>query len=78
MSKTRSKYPFSELSRLKGKMTEHHITYEELAKALGKSTSGVCKILNGEVDAKLSIQRRIKNYVNKKAERLYTLDELFG
>jgi len=69
---------FQELSKLKGIMRQYNIVYQDVATATDRSTSGICKILNGENDIKLDLQKKILNYVNEKSGQKFSLNDIFG
>jgi predicted transcriptional regulator len=79
LGKTKKKVNFEELCEVKGEMKKLSITLEDMAKALGRSVSGLCKILNGDVDITRSTMKRITAYMNRNASgKSYTINELFN
>lgn len=63
-------------AKLAGILRMHDITYEELARGIGKSNSTISFIINGEVDFKVSTAKKIVAFVNKKAKQSYVLADV--
>lgn len=69
-------FKFPRQANLQGKLRQHDITYEELGNAIGMTASGVEAILNGRVDFKLSIVKKIQVYLFKKTKIQYSLTDI--
>lgn len=67
---------FPRQGKLSGKLRQYDITYEELASYIGITPSAICAIINGHVDYKLSIARKIRTYIQKKARVDLPLSEI--
>lgn len=68
--------PFPRQNKLAGKLRQYQITYEELANGIGMSAAGVEAIMNGRVDFKLSIARKICLYISKKSGENVELSDI--
>lgn len=73
----KKKPTYEELLELQGEMKKSNISCGDLAEALGMSYSGMTQILNGSVDIKRSMMKRVLLYMNKKSNKNYTLNDLF-
>jgi len=69
-----AKYPRQ--SKLVGKLAELNVTYTELADAIGKSAPTVSAIINGQVDMRLSISKKIIEYLNKKSSIKLSVEDI--
>ena len=69
-----AKYPRQ--NKLVGKLAELNVTYTELADAIGKSAPTVSAIINGQIDMKLSISKKIIAYLNKKSNIELSIDDI--
>jgi predicted transcriptional regulator len=78
MNKSKKKVKFEKLNELKGEMKKAEITNEQMAKMLGRSTSGFIKILDGDVDISRSTMKKIVSIMNKLTEKNYTMQNLFS
>ena len=73
-AKTSSKFPRQ--SKLLGKMRQYDITYEQLGKAIGRSPASIEAIVNGRVDFKLSLAKKIRTFLAKKSNQNILLDDI--
>ncbi len=73
MSKT-TKFPRQ--SKLLGKLRQYDITYEQLGNAIGRTPAAIEAIVNGRVDFRLSLARKIKTYLIKKSKQDMLLDDI--
>lgn len=67
---------FPRQDKLAGKLRQYNITYEELSPFIGITPSAISAIINGYVDFKLSLARKIRAYIQKKAKTQITLEEI--
>jgi predicted transcriptional regulator len=75
MQNTSSRFPRQ--SKLAGKLRQYDVTYEEIAKAVGFSgPAAIEAIINGRVDYKVSIARKIKTYLSKKSKDNLMLEDI--
>jgi predicted transcriptional regulator len=67
---------FPRQNKLVGKLAEMDITYGQLAEAVGRSTTGISAIINGTVDFKLSLARKIQRYLSRKSKQDISLMDI--
>lgn len=67
---------FPRQDKLAGKLRQYDITYEELSPYIGITSSAISAIINGYVDYKLSIARKIRAYIQKKSGVELSLSEI--
>lgn len=67
---------FPRQGKLLGKLRQYDVTYQELGEFVGLTASGVEAIVNGRVDFKLSIARKIKTYLVKKSKLELALSDI--
>ena len=68
---------FPELSKAKGIMRQHKIFYKDISQATGRSVSGICKIMNGDVEIGLEFQKQLRTIINEKSGATYSMDDLY-
>lgn len=57
-------------------LKRHDITYAELGEGIGKSISAISFIINGDVDYKLSVAKKILAYVEAHAGVKYSYNDI--
>jgi predicted transcriptional regulator len=53
--------------KLAGALKQYDITYQELADNISTTVAHLSNICNGKADFKLSLARKIRDYISKKA-----------
>ena len=75
MNKVATKFPRQ--ANLAGALRKYDVTYEEAAKAVGfKGAGAIEAIINGRVDFKMSVARKLRNFLSKKGKLDLNLSEI--